>query len=99
MRRATRKNYDDLQKWLSLTEHDIELMADLKKHDEAGYREFFLKQGDHSRIFRFEVAEKTHAVYSSVGKDKQKIQAYFKKYGNLKLAINQFIEDKKKIIV
>ena len=45
MPRATRKNYDDLQKWLSLTDHDIELMKDLKKRDDLGYREFFLKQG------------------------------------------------------
>jgi len=96
MPRATRKNYDDLQKWLSLTDHDIELMKDLKKRDELGYREFFLKQGDHSRIFRYEVAEKTNAVYSSKGKEKEEIQAYFKKYGNLGMAINQFIENKYK---
>ena len=96
MPRATRKNYDDLQKWLSLTDHDIELMKDLKKRDDLGYREFFLKQGDHSRIFRYEVAEKTNAVYSSKGKEKEEIQAYFKKYGNLGMAINQFIENKHK---
>ncbi len=94
MRRATRKNYEDLQKWLSLTDHDIGLMKDLKKRDELGYREFFIKQGDHSRIFRYEVSEKTSAVYSSKGKDKEEIQKYFRKYGNLKMAINQFIENK-----
>jgi conjugation system TraG family ATPase len=96
MPRASRKNYEDLQKWLSLTDHDIQLMKDLKRRDELGYREFFLKQGDHSRIFRFEVSEKTAAVYSSIGKEKQEIQTYFKKYGNLPMAINQFIENKYK---
>ena len=96
MRRATKKNYDDLQKWLSLTDHDIELLKDLKKRDELGYREFFLKQGDHARIFRNEVSEKTQAVYSSKGKEKEEIQGYFRKYGNLGMAINQFIENKYK---
>jgi len=96
MRRATKKNYGDLQRWLSMTDHDIELMKDLKKRDELGYREFFLKQGDHSRIFRFEVSPKTNAVYSSKGKEKEEIQGYFEKYGNLGQAINQFIENKYK---
>jgi len=94
MGRATKKNYSELQKWLSLTDHDIELMKDIKKRDELGYREFFLKQGDHSRIFRFEMSEKTAAVYSSKGKEKEEIQSYFRKYGNLGMAINQFIENK-----
>lgn len=96
MRRATRKNYNDLQQRLSLTDHDIELMEDLKKRDNKGYREFFLKQGDHSRIFRYEVSEKTNAVYSSKAREKEEIHKYFKKYGNLGMAINQFIENKYK---
>ena len=85
-----------MKKWLSLTDHDIELLKDLKKRDELGYREFFLKQGDHARIFRNEVSEKTQAVYSSKGKEKEEIQGYFRKYGNLGMAINQFIENKYK---
>ncbi len=94
MRRATRKNYPDLQKRLSLTDHEISLMKDMKKQDILGYREFFLKQGDHARIFRYEVSEKTQAVYSSKGQEKEEIRKYFNKYGNLKMAINQFIENK-----
>ena len=69
-------------------------MKDLKKQDALGYREFFLKQGDHARIFRYEVSEKTQAVYSSKGQEKEEIRKYFNKYGNLKMAINQFIENK-----
>ncbi|MEQ8880975.1 MAG: hypothetical protein RLQ12_15135, partial [Cyclobacteriaceae bacterium] len=94
MRRATRKNYSDLQQRLSLTDHEIGLMKDMKKQDALGYREFFLKQGDHARIFRYEVSEKTQAVYSSKGQEKEEIRKYFDKYGNLKTAINQFIENK-----
>lgn len=95
MRRAARKNYGDLQRWLSLTDHDITLMKDMKKRDEKGYREFFLKQGDHSRIFRYEVSEKSQAVYSSKGAEKAEIQRHFERYGNLGYAINQFVENKR----
>lgn len=94
MRRAARKNYGDLQRWLSLTDFEIDLMRDMKKRE--AYREFFIKQGDHARIFRYEVSEKTHAIYSSKGKDKAEIQENFKKHGNLGLAVNQFIENKYK---
>ena len=94
MPRGTRKNFEDLQRWLSLTDHEIDLVRDLKKGDRAAYREFFIKQGDHARIFRHEVSPKTQAVYSSKGKEKEEIQRYFQKYGNLQLAINQFIENK-----
>lgn len=98
MRRGTSKNYPDLQKWLSLTDFEVQMMKDLKKRDDDGYREFFLKQGEKASILRLESHAKTIAVYSSKGEDKVRINNYFKETDNIEFAINQYTEDNVKIM-
>jgi type IV secretory pathway VirB4 component len=93
MRRGTSKNYPDLQKWLSLTDFEVKMMKDLKKRDDEGYREFFLKQGEKASILRLESHDKTIAVYSSKGEDKERIKNMYMKTGNIDFALNQYTED------
>lgn len=96
MRRGTKKNYEDLQHYLSLTDGEIEMMKDLKKRDEMGYREFFLKQGDHALILRNEISEKTITVFNSEGDKKKDLDRLFNKTKNIKQAVNQQLENNRK---
>jgi type IV secretory pathway VirB4 component len=97
MRRGSTKNYPDLKKYLSLTESQVEMMKDMKKRDELGYREFFIKQADYALILRNEVSPKTITVFDSEGDNKKELNRLFGETGNIKQCVNQFLEDKNKL--
>jgi hypothetical protein len=98
MRRGSTKNYPDLKKYLSLTESQVEMMKDMKKRDELGYREFFIKQGDYALILRNEVSPKTITVFDSEGDNKKELNRLYAETGNRKQCVNQFLENKQKQI-
>ena len=90
-KRGATDNFEDLKRWLSLTDIHIEMIKDLKKRDE--YREFFIKQGKEARILRLEAAAEAIAVYSSTGEEKVQIRDLYEKTGNIEYAIEQYTEN------
>lgn len=97
MRRGSAQNYKDLQKWLSLTDFQIEMMKDLKKRDELGYREFYLGLAETAIIMRLESHQDTIATYSSKAEDKERIIKHYKRTENIEYAIKQYSEEEIKI--
>jgi len=90
-KRGASENYEELKKWLSLTDIHIEMIKDLKKREE--YREFFMKQGKEARILRLESSKEAIAVYSSTGEEKVQIKELYEKTGNIEYAIEQYTEN------
>lgn len=88
-----KSTYKDLKELLSLTDNDIELLDSIK--DGEGYREFFIKMGDHARIFRNQVSPEAVAVYTTKEEEVHEIERLFELSGNLPSAIGTFIENKK----
>jgi conjugation system TraG family ATPase len=88
-----KSNYPAIQSIISLTDHDIEILDSIKNG--KGYREFFLKMGSYSRIYRNEVSQFADKVYTSKEKDVKEIMDEFEKHHNMVLAVNQVLENKK----
>ena len=84
-----KSSYKDLQRVLSLVKQDVALLDSLKKTKE--WREFLLKMGNKSWVLRNKVAPFAIGVYSSEKDHKDKIRERYNYHGNLKVAINEFI--------
>lgn len=89
-----RDSYPLLRKYLSMTDFDIELLDSI---DESNH-EFFIKMGQHSRIFRGDYSPFALGVYTSDPKDNEIIEAHLNKSNSLKTAIYQYIQEKQSLI-
>ncbi|MEN8185503.1 MAG: TraG family conjugative transposon ATPase [Bacteroidota bacterium] len=86
------KGYDELQKRLSLTNHDLNQLRSIK-NDLSGkrkYTEMFIKIGKESNIFRLEVPKEVYAAYLTDGAENEAIMAIYNKTKNMKKAILEF---------
>lgn len=81
---------------LDLTDKDVHLLKGMETGGKER-RQFFIKLGKGigsiSKLFYYDVSPVTRKVYSSVGSEKAAIQRLEKKYGNIRAAINQEIEN------
>lgn len=85
--------HESLRTILSLTDHDMNVLRDTQSTDT--YREFFVKMGNLSRLFRLGVSKFTEGVYTTSATDVEKINEYTDKFGgNRVMAIKQWEEDK-----
>lgn len=89
-----KSSYKDIQEILSFTDKDIELLDSIQNG--KGYREFMIKLGNKSFIYRNEVSEFAAGVYTSKQSEVIEIEKRFEKTGSLTAAIKQYIEDKSK---
>lgn len=87
-----RNLYPSMKSILSLNNSDLDLVDSLQ--DGKGYREFFLKLGNESKIFRNEVSEYAGTLYSTTPEVVAELTENFKKIGNMNAVINQYIEKK-----
>jgi hypothetical protein len=92
---SVKSSYKDIQEILSFTDKDIELLDSIQNGD--GYREFYIKLGNYSKIYRNEVSKFAAGVYTSKQKEVIEIENNFERMGSLTAALYQFIEDKSKI--
>ncbi|MDU0372088.1 VirB4 family type IV secretion system protein [Hymenobacter endophyticus] len=71
-----------LQRALSFTSHDIDLIRSLRKANgpDGNYREFFIKQGDRGRVYTLEVSPELAAILSSTPTDRDYLQALVEMY-------------------
>lgn len=89
------KGYDELQKRLNLSSHDLNQLKSIKNNltGPRKYTEMFIKIGKESNIFRLEVPKEVYAVYLTDGKENDAIMALYKKHNCMEKAISEFIQN------
>ncbi len=87
------KGYDELQKRLSLSSHDLNQLKSIRNNltGERKYTEMFIKIGKESNIFRLEVPKEVYAAYLTDGKESDRIMRIYKKTNSMETAIKEFI--------
>lgn len=87
------KGYDDLQKRLNLSSHDLNQLRSIRNNltGNRKYTEMFIKIGKESNIFRLEVPPEVYAAYLTDGAENESIMALYKKHGTMETAIKEFL--------
>lgn len=91
-----RKNLPNLQNVLSFSEDEITLIESLQKSENDKWREFFIKMGNETFVFRNEVSSFAAVAFDSRQKTVVRIKKYFQETGSTYTAINRYLEEKKK---
>jgi len=86
------KGYDELQKRLNLTSHDLNQLKSIKNNltGPRKYTEMFIKIGKESNIFRLEVPKEVYAAYLTDGEDNQAIMTLYEKHQDMEKAITEY---------
>lgn len=93
---STPQFYPLLQSSLGLTEHEMALLKSLKKNDQEGWRELFIKFGNQSMVFLLEPSKEEKIAFDSRIESREELKYYMEKYGpNLELAIDQMLEERR----
>lgn len=92
------KGYDDLQRRLRLSEHDLDQLRSIRNNltGERKYTEIFIKIGKESNVFRLEVPPEVHAAYLTDGVEHGRLMELFGQLGSMEKAIEAFIQQKNK---
>ncbi|HET8854497.1 MAG TPA: DUF87 domain-containing protein, partial [Salinimicrobium sp.] len=87
------KGYEQLQKRLNLSSHDVNQLKSIKNKltGEQKYTEMFIKIGRESNIFRLEVPKEVYAAYLTDGKENEELMRSFERTGSMEKAITEFI--------
>ena len=90
------KGYDDLQKRLNLSSHDLNQLRSIRNRltGDRKYTEMFIKIGKESNIFRLEVPPEVYAAYLTDGEESDQILKLFQESGNMEQAIQDFLQSK-----
>lgn len=94
--RKYRESYPALSRTLSFTENDINMLDSIQTTD--SWRQFMIKIGSHSFIFGNDVSDFADVAFDSRQKVIVEIENLFRETGSLPVAINQYLENKKKSI-
>lgn len=86
------KGYEELQKRLNLSSHDLNQLKSIKNNfiGERKYTEIFIKIGKESNVFRLEVPKEVYAAYLTDGAENDLIMQLYEKHGDMKKAIQEF---------
>jgi len=86
------KGYDDLQKRLNLSSHDLNQLKSIKNNfiGERKYTEIFIKIGKQSNVFRLEVPKEVYAAYLTDGAENDVIMQLYETHGDMEKAIQEF---------
>ena len=92
------KGYAELVRRLNLSDHDLNQLRSIRNHltGERKYTEIFIKIGKESNVFRLEVPPEVYAAYLTDGAEHAQIMQLFEQYGDMELAIKEFIKQQKK---
>ena len=87
------KGYDELQKRLNLSSHDLNQLKSIRNNltGNRKYTEMFIKIGKESNIFRLEVPKEVYAAYLTEGIESETIMKLYEQYNSMEKAINIFI--------
>ncbi|WP_242204020.1 TraG family conjugative transposon ATPase [Aestuariivivens insulae] len=88
------KGYDELQKRLNLSSHDLNQLRSIRNNltGSRKYTEMFIKIGKESNIFRLEVPPEAYAAYLTDGTENEAIMAIYERTGNMEQAIKTFLK-------
>ncbi|WP_339917152.1 TraG family conjugative transposon ATPase [Yeosuana marina] len=88
------KGYDELQKRLHLSSHDLNQLKSIRNNltGPRKYTELFIKIGKQSNIFRLEVPKEVYAAYLTDGTENEAIMALYNKTKNMEEAIREFVK-------
>ena len=88
------KGYEELQKRLSLSSHDLNQLKSIRNNltGVRKYTEMFIKIGKESNIFRLEVPKEVYAAYLTDGKESDRIMRIYDKTNNMEEAIKTFVK-------
>jgi conjugation system TraG family ATPase len=89
-----RSNLPEIQNILSITESEISRIESLQT--ESAWREFFIKLGNDSFVFRNEVSEFAAVAFDSRQATVVRIRQLFKETGSTATAIRLYLEEKAK---
>ncbi len=86
------KGYDELQKRLHLSSHDLNQLKSIKNNlsGPRKYTEMFIKIGKESNIFRLEVPKEVYAAYLTDGAENEEIMKLYEKHQNMEKAITEY---------
>jgi len=86
------KGYDELQKRLNLSSHDLNQLKSIKNNltGPRKYTEMFIKIGKESNIFRLEVPKQVYAAYLTDGAENEAIMTLYEKHQNMEKAITEY---------
>jgi hypothetical protein len=89
-----RNKFDELQQVLGLSEMDKTMVLSLNQYRDPDkdrkYKEVFIALGaNHSRVYRVELSMEEYLTYTTVEKEKLKVQQWAKKYGSLQKGITE----------
>ncbi len=88
------KGYEELQKRLSLSSHDLNQLKSIRNNltGSRKYTEMFIKIGKESNIFRLEVPKEVYAAYLTDGSESETIMKLYDEHQDMEKAINIFIK-------
>ena len=88
------KGYEELQKRLSLSSHDLNQLKSIRNNltGVRKYTEMFIKIGKESNIFRLEVPKEVYAAYLTDGKESDRIMRIYDMTNNMEEAIKTFVK-------
>tara|TARA_E500000318_G_scaffold111941_2_gene132806 strand:- start:2734 stop:5145 length:2412 start_codon:yes stop_codon:yes gene_type:complete len=94
------KGYDDLQRRLHLSCHDLNQLKSIRNNliGNQKYTEIFIKIGKESNVFRLEVPPEVYAAYLTDGVENGEIMDLYDQYGDMEHAIETFINQQKKTL-
>jgi conjugal transfer ATP-binding protein TraC len=87
------KGYDELQKRLNLSSHDLNQLKSIRNNLTGirKYTELFIKIGKESNIFRLEVPKEVYAAYLTDGAENEVIMRLYEEFQDMEKAIELFI--------
>lgn len=92
--------FDQIQELLGLTEKEKALVLSINKANDPTkkYKEVFISLGGVlSKVYRTEVSLEEYLAYTTEEKEKVKVNAYTKKYGNIQRGIEALAEELRRI--
>ncbi|MBI6119620.1 TraG family conjugative transposon ATPase [Salegentibacter maritimus] len=93
------KGYEELQKRLNLSSHDLNQLKSIKNNfiGDRKYTEIFIKIGKESNVFRLEVPKEVYAAYLTDGAENDRIMQLYTKLGSMEEAIKEFTSNTSKL--
>ncbi len=94
------KGYDELQKRLNLSSHDLNQLRSIRNNltGDRKYTEMFIKIGRESNIYRLEVPPEVYAAYLTDGAESETIMTIYNQTNDMEKAIKEFINTKIKTL-
>lgn len=92
-----RKELPNLRDVLSISEEELIMIESLQnRDDEIKWREFFIKLGNETYVFRNEVSPFAAIAFDSRQKTVVRLKELFEETGSTYAAINRYLEERRK---